>query len=407
MAGPLSHIRVLDLSRVLAGPWAGQVLADLGAEVIKVEKPGVGDDTRGWGPPFLKDKTGRDTPDAAYFFTTNRGKKSLTLDIAKPEGQEIARTLAIKSDILLENYKVGGLKRYGLDYVSLHKLNPRLIYASITGFGQTGPYAERAGYDFMIQGMGGFMSVTGEADDKPGGGPQKIGVALCDVLTGLFTSTAVLAALAHRERTGEGQHIDMALFDVTVAAMANQATNYLIGGMVPGRMGNAHPNLVPYNAFATADHYIIVAVGNDEQFARLAELLGRPDLARDPRYATNAARVANRDALLALLTPLFKARDRASWLDGLEKIGVPGGPINDIAQALAEPQARARGLRIELPHPVAGTVPLVASPIRMSETPVEYRDAGPMLGEHTDEVLRDLAGLSDAEIAKLRAAKVV
>ena len=259
----------------------------------------------------------------------------------------------------------------------------------------------------MIQGMGGFMSVTGEPDDKPGGGPQKIGVALCDVLTGLFTSTATLAALAHRERTGEGQHIDMALFDVTVAAMANQATNYLIGGMVPGRMGNAHPNLVPYNVFATADHHIIVAVGNDEQFARLAELVGRPELARDPRFATNAARVANRDALLAILNEVFKTRNRASWLAGLEKIGVPSGPINDMAQAFAEPQAKARGLRIELPHPLAGMVPLVASPIRLSETPVEYRNAGPLLGEHTDDVLREVLGFSGAEIAKLRAAKVV
>ena len=405
--GPLAGLRVLDLSRVLAGPWAGQVLADLGAEVIKVEKPGQGDDTRTWGPPFLKDRAGNDTPDAAYFFTTNRGKKSLTLDIAKPAGQDIARKLAAKSDILLENYKVGGLKRYGLDYASLHALNPRLIYCSITGFGQTGPYAGRAGYDFMIQGMGGFMSVTGEADDKPGGGPQKIGVALCDVLTGLFTSTAALAALAHREKTGQGQHIDMALFDVTVAAMANQATNYLIGGMVPGRMGNAHPNLVPYNVFATADHHIIVAVGNDEQFARLAALVGRPELARDPRYATNANRVANRDALLAILNEAFKTRDRAAWLAGLEQIGVPSGPINDIAQALAEPQAHARGLRIELPHALAGSVPLVASPMRLSESPVEYRDAGPLLGQHTDEVLRDVLGMSAAEIAALRAQKVV
>jgi crotonobetainyl-CoA:carnitine CoA-transferase CaiB-like acyl-CoA transferase len=407
MTAPLSHIRVLDMSRVLAGPWAGQTLADLGAEVIKIERPGEGDDTRAWGPPFVKDRDGKPTRESAYFLSANRGKKSLALDISKPEGQEVVRRLAAISDILIENYKLGGLARYGLGYDDLKKVNPGIIYCSITGFGQTGPFASRAGYDFLIQAMGGLMSVTGEPDGKPGGGPQKIGVALTDILTGLYTTIAALTALARRERTGEGCHVDMALLDVTVATMANQALNYLVSGVAPTRIGNAHPNIVPYEAFQASDQYIILAVGNDGQFARFCEVAGKPEFATDPRFATNEARVKNRDVLLPIVRALIRARTGADWIAALEKVGVPCGPINDLAQVFDHPQVQARGMRMELPHPLAGTVPQVANPIKFVGEKHEYGRAPPTLGQDTETVLRDLLGMDDAALARLRAAKAI
>ncbi len=407
MSGPLSGLRVLDFSRILAGPWAGQTMADLGAEVIKIERPGTGDDTRVWGPPFIRDREGNETADAAYFHCANRGKKSVTLDLAKPDGQRIARELAGKSDILLENYKVGGLARYGLAYDDLKEVNPGLIYCSITGFGQTGPYAKRAGYDFMIQAMGGFMSITGERDGVPGGGPQKIGVALSDVLTGLYTTIAALAAVRERDRTGQGRHVDMALFDVTVAATANQAMNFLATGTAPGRMGNAHPNIVPYQSFKTADDHVIVAVGNDAQFDRFCHAGGRPDLAGDARYATNAGRVAHREELVAEIADMMATRTRAAWLADLEAVGVPCGPINDLAQIFSDPQTRHRGTRIALSHAEAGTVPGVANPIRYVGHPHDYPGAAPVLGEHTETVLADVLGLDASAIAALREAEVI
>jgi crotonobetainyl-CoA:carnitine CoA-transferase CaiB-like acyl-CoA transferase len=406
MTSPLATIRVLDMSRVLAGPWAGQTLADLGAEVIKIERPGEGDDTRAWGPPFLADRDGKPTRESAYFLSANRGKKSLALDISRPEGQEVVRRLAAKSDILLENYKVGGLKRYGLAYDDLKKVNPGLIYCSITGFGQTGPLAARAGYDFLIQAMGGLMSVTGERDDRPGGGPQKIGVALTDIMTGLYTTIAALAALVRRQQTGEGCHVDMALLDVTTATMANQALNYLIAGVAPQRMGNSHPNIVPYEAFQAADQYIILAVGNDGQYARFCEVAGRPDLAQG-EYATNEGRVKNREILLPVIRETIKARSGADWIAALEKVGVPCGPINDVAQLFAHPQVQARGMQMEMPHPLSGTVPQVANPIRYVGQTHDYKRPPPVLGSHTEEVLRDLLGMDDAAIGRLRDAKAI
>jgi crotonobetainyl-CoA:carnitine CoA-transferase CaiB-like acyl-CoA transferase len=402
MTKPLDHICVLDMSRILAGPWAGQTFADLGAEVIKIERPGTGDDTRGWGPPFVPDRDGVETDEAAYFMSANRGKKSVTVDITKPEGQDLLRRLAEKSDVLLENYKVGGLAKYGLDYESLRKVNPRLVYCSITGFGQTGPYSSRAGYDFLIQAMGGLMSVTGEREDLPGGGPQKIGVALSDILTGLYTTIAALSALAYRDKTGKGQHVDMALLDVTIAAMANQAMNYLVSDKAPTMMGNAHPNIVPYEAYKTADDYIILAVGNDGQYRRFCEAAGRADLADDPRFATNRGRVENRGILGPMLNEIIAARPRAFWLQALEVVGVPCGPINNLEQIFDDPHVQARGARREVEHPVSGMVPTVANPIRMSESPIEYDRAPPVLGQHTDEVLGELIGLDGAAIAKLR-----
>jgi crotonobetainyl-CoA:carnitine CoA-transferase CaiB-like acyl-CoA transferase len=354
----LSHLRVLDLSRVLAGPWASQVLADLGAEVIKVERPGAGDDTRAWGPPWLRDARGAETRESAYFASTNRGKKSITLDLARPEGQAIVRRLAERADILLENYKMGALARHGLGYDDLARLNPRLVYCSITGFGQSGPYQDRPGYDFLIQAMGGLMSVTGEPDGVPGGGPMKVGVAVADILTGMYATTAVLAALAHRERSGRGQHIDLALLDVQVAMLANQAEAYLATGRAPKRLGNAHPSIVPYQAFETKNGRLVLAVGNDGQFARLCEVVGRPELARDPRFATNASRVEHRGELVRELAPLLAARATGAWLDALDAAGVPCGPINDLAQVFDDPQVRHRGLRIEVPHRRCGTVPV-------------------------------------------------
>ncbi|SDH31477.1 Crotonobetainyl-CoA:carnitine CoA-transferase CaiB [Pseudomonas benzenivorans] len=407
MSGALSHIRVLDLSRVLAGPWAGQILADLGAEVVKVERPGVGDDTRHWGPPFLKDAQGENTSEAAYYLSANRNKQSLTVDFTQVEGQRLVRELAAKADILIENFKVGGLAAYGLDYASLKALNPRLIYCSITGFGQDGPYAKRAGYDFMIQGLGGLMSLTGRPDGEEGAGPVKVGVALTDILTGLYSTAAMLAALASREQTGNGQHIDMALLDVQVACLANQAMNYLTTGTPPRRLGNAHPNIVPYQDFPTADGDFILTVGNDGQFRKFCEVAGLTALADDPRFATNQARVAHRAELIPLLRQATVFKTTAEWVATLERAGVPCGPINDLQQVFADPQVQARGLRVELPHPLGGTVPQVASPIRLSATPVQYRNAPPLLGEHTEQVLQQWLGLNLERIAELRQAGVL
>jgi crotonobetainyl-CoA:carnitine CoA-transferase CaiB-like acyl-CoA transferase len=407
MAGALSHIRVLDLSRVLAGPWAGQVLADLGAEVIKVERPGSGDDTRHWGPPYVKDADGKESGEAAYFQSANRNKQSLTIDFTRPEGQQLVRDLVLHADVLLENFKVGGLAAYGLDYASLQALNPRLIYCSITGFGQDGPYAKRAGYDFMIQGLGGLMSLTGRADGEEGAGPMKVGVALTDILTGLYASIGVLAALNQREVSGLGQHIDVALLDVQVACLANQAMNYLCSGRVPQRLGNAHPNIVPYQDFPAADGDFIIAVGNDSQFRKLCQVLGHPQWADDPRFASNQLRVAHRAELIPLLRQVTVFRRSAEWIGLLEQAGVPCGPINDLAQVFADPQVQARGLRLDLPNSLGSLTPQVASPLRLSGTPVEYRTAPPLLGEHTRAVLQRLLGLDESSLARLQEAGVI
>ena len=407
MSGALSHLRVLDLSRVLAGPWAGQILADLGAEVIKIERPGVGDDTRHWGPPFASNAAGESTGEAAYYLSANRNKQSLTVDFTRAEGQRIVRELAAKADILIENFKVGGLAAYGLDYAALKELNPKLIYCSITGFGQNGPYAKRAGYDFMIQGLGGLMSLTGRAEGEEGAGPVKVGVALTDILTGLYSTAAILAALASREQTGAGQHIDMALLDVQVACLANQAMNYLTTGTAPKRLGNAHPNIVPYQDFPTADGDFILTVGNDSQFRKFCEVAGLTALADDPRFSTNQARVAHRGELIPLIRQATVFKTTAEWIAALEQAGVPCGPINDLAQVFADPQVQSRGLRFELPHALAGSVPQVASPIRLSATPIQHRNAPPLLGEHTEQVLQQWLGMSTEQIAGLRAAGVL
>lgn len=405
----LSHVTVLDLSRILAGPWAGQLLADLGAEVIKIERPGTGDDTRAFGPPFVRDAGGSECAgaDAVYYLCANRNKKSVTLDISTPEGQRIVRELASTSDIVLENFKAGGLAAYGLDYESLRAINPRLIYCSITGFGQTGPYAGRAGYDFLIQGMGGLMSITGRGADQAGAGPQKAGVAIADILTGLYATVGILAALRHRELTGVGQYIDVALLDVQVACLANQALNYLNGGGVPERMGNAHPNIVPYQDFPTSDGHMIIAVGNDAQFARLCAVAGLAELAADPRFSSNKRRVENRAALIQRLCAATRLRPTARWVADLERVGVPCGPINAIDAVFADPQVQARGMKLELPHPVAGEVSLVANPLRLSQTPVSYRSAPPLLGADTREVLAGKLGLSDADLDALGAKKII
>lgn len=405
--GALSHLLVLDLSRVLAGPWAGQILADLGADVIKVERPGSGDDTRAWGPPFLKDVQGENTSEAAYYLSANRNKRSVTIDFTQPQGQRLVRELAAKSDIVIENFKVGGLAAYGLDYQSLKVVNPTLIYCSITGFGQTGPYAKRAGYDFMIQGLGGLMSLTGRPEGEEGAGPVKVGVALTDILTGLYSTVAILAALAHRDQSGTGQYIDMALLDVQVACLANQAMNYLTTGIPPKRLGNAHPNIVPYQDFPTADGDFILTVGNDGQFRKFAEVAGQPQWADDPRFATNKQRVANRAELIPLIRQATVFKTTAEWVSQLEAAGVPCGPINDLAQMFQDPQVVARGLSVSLDHPLAGKVPQVASPIRLSQTPVEYRHAPPLLGEHTEAVLHQLLGLDAGEVQRLRDAGVL
>ncbi|MBB1597422.1 CaiB/BaiF CoA-transferase family protein [Achromobacter sp. UMC46] len=398
---PLTGIRVLDLTRVLAGPWCTQNLADLGAEVIKIERPGAGDDTRAWGPPYLKDEAGNDTTEAAYYLSANRNKLSVALDIASPRGAELVRELALQSDILVENFKVGGLKKYGLDYESLKAINPRLIYCSITGFGQTGPYASRPGYDFMIQGMGGLMSITGERDDLPGGGPQKAGVAVADLMTGMYSTVGILAALLERANSGLGQHIDMALLDCQVSMLANQNLNFMTSGVAPKRAGNAHQNLVPYQVFAAADGHLIVAVGNDSQFRNYCGAIGLPELSADPRFSTNPQRVKNRAELVPLLTERMATGGRDHWLAALEAVGVPAGPINTLDQVYEDPHVLARGMKRELPHPAAGRVPMAASPLKFSDSPVEYRRPPPMLGEHTAQVLAEKLGLSAEDIQAL------
>jgi crotonobetainyl-CoA:carnitine CoA-transferase CaiB-like acyl-CoA transferase len=405
----LSNVTVLDLSRILAGPWAGQVLADLGADVIKIEKPEGGDDTRSWGPPFLQsiDDGAKSQADAAYYLCANRNKKSVTVDFTTPEGRALVQKLASQADVVLENFKVGGLKAYGLDYESLKAINPRLIYCSITGFGQTGPYAARPGYDFLVQAMGGLMSITGRGATEAGAGPQKAGVAVTDILTGLYAAIGILAALNHREHSGVGQHIDLSLLDVQVACLANQAMNYLVSGKAPERLGNAHPNIVPYQDFPTQDGYMIIAVGNDSQFARLCAEMGIGEFATDARFAANKARVANRIELIERMSAITRTRQTAAWVTALEKIGVPCGPINSIDAVFADPQVKARAMKVDMPHPTSGTVSLVASPLRLSETPVTYRTAPPTLGAQTDEVLRQRLGLSTAEIDRLRAAGVI
>ncbi|OOV87087.1 CaiB/BaiF CoA transferase family protein [Oceanospirillum linum] len=405
--GALSHVRVLDMSRILAGPWAGQVLADLGADVIKIERPLRGDDTRSWGPPWMP-VTHDPRGEAAYYLCANRSKRSLALDITSPQGQGIIRSLAAESDILLENYKVGGLKKYGLDYESLKAVNPRLIYCSITGFGQDGPYAKRAGYDFLIQAMSGLMSITGEKDGRPGAGPQKVGVALTDILTGMYATTGVLAALASREQTGQGQYIDIALMDVQVACLANQAMNYLVSGNSPTRLGNAHPNIVPYQSFKTADGYMVLAVGNDAQFAKFCQEAGKPNLAQDERFMTNAQRVANREVLLGILEPLIQMRTTLDWITALEALSVPCGPINNIGEAFDDPQIKARQMQVEIAHEGSenGRSPSVANPLKMSGTPITYEKPAPLLGEHTRKVLEE-TGLTVEQIEQLLAKGVI
>lgn len=388
-ATALHGLKVLDLSRVLAGPWATQLLGDLGADVVKVERPGAGDDTRAWGPPWLEDAAGQPLDVAAYFTCANRNKRSVEIDFTSPQGRDLVERLAARADVLVENFKVGGLAQYGLDYDSLRALNPGLIYCSITGFGRTGPYAQRPGYDFLIQGMGGLMSITGRPDGEEGAGPMKVGVALVDVMTGLYASNAILAALQHRNRTGEGQHIDVALLDVQVAALANQAANHLVGKRVPARMGNAHPNIVPYQDFPTNDGHMILTVGNDAQFARLCEVMGRRQWADDPRFSTNASRVEHREMLLELLRVETRKRRTRDWIQDLEAAGVPCGPINDIAQVFTDPQVLQRGLRVSVPHDQAGHIDVVANPLRLSDTPVSYRMGPPVLGAHTQQVLDD------------------
>jgi crotonobetainyl-CoA:carnitine CoA-transferase CaiB-like acyl-CoA transferase len=404
---PLSHVRVLDLSRVLAGPWCTQNLADLGAEVIKVERPGVGDETRGWGPPWLPSGDHPQRQDSAYYASTNRGKKSITVDLASREGQDLIRRLVANCDVLVENYKVGTLARYGLAYDDLKEANPGLIYCSVTGFGQTGPYSHRPGYDFVFQGMAGLMSITGERDDLPGGGPQKVGIAVADVTTGMYASLAITAALAWRERSGRGQHIDMALLDCAMAFNSNQAVNYLVSGRMPRRYGNAHPNAVPYQVFDSRDGQIVVAVGNDGLFVSYCLAIGRPELSADPRFAKVSGRLVNRDQLLPLLGDIMRSDTTAGWLERLEAAGVPCGPINDFGQAFEDRQVCERGIRVDIPLSSGGTFPGVASPMRFSETPIDYQIGPPELGEHTEAVLVEQLGLSAEQIEGLRAARVI
>ncbi len=404
--GPLSHVKVLDLSRILAAPWASQILADLGAEVVKVERPGAGDDTRTWGPPFLKDAEGRDTKEAGYYLAVNRGKRSITVNLDSPEGQEIVRALAMRADIVLENYKAGTLARYGLDEASLRRLNPRLIYCSVTGFGQTGPRRDQPAYDFLIQAMGGLMSVTGEKDGRPGGGPQKVGVPIVDLMTGMYTAVSVLAALARRNECGVGDAIDIAMLDVQVATLSNQAMNFLVSGKVPGRNGNAHPNIQPQDVYACADGDVILVVGNDGQFARLCGVLGHPEWRTDERYATNAQRVRNIAGLSAALREAFAGWERAALIAALDAAGVPCGPINDVAEVFEEPQVKARGLLRHVPHPAGVDVPQVGSPMRFAEAPLRVPAAPPLLGQHSDDILGEL-GYGAARIAALRAAGAI
>jgi crotonobetainyl-CoA:carnitine CoA-transferase CaiB-like acyl-CoA transferase len=405
--GALTGYRVLDLSRVLAGPWCGQTLADLGAEVIKIERPGAGDDTRGWGPPWMGDENDEPTREASYYQSTNRGKLSVALNLASIEGQEMVRALAASCDVLIENYKAGSLAKYGLDYASLSELNPRLVYCSVTGFGQTGPRAAEPGYDFIIQGIGGLMSITGERDDLPGGGPQKVGVAFSDLMTGLYSTVAIQAALLSREKTGVGQHVDMALLDVQVATLCNQSQNYLASGKPPGRYGNAHANIVPYQVFRASDRDFIIACGNDSQFISLCNAIGLPELPRDVRFARNADRVTNRVEVISILSEHF-LNDRADeWVQRIHPQGVPVGAINSIAQALDEPQVKARDMLVNIPHPLNPDFVTVGSPIKLSGTPVEYPRGAPMLGEHTDQVLKRQLGLDDERLAVLKAKGVI
>jgi crotonobetainyl-CoA:carnitine CoA-transferase CaiB-like acyl-CoA transferase len=407
MPRPLSHIRVLDLTRILAGPWATQSLADLGAEVIKIERPKAGDDTRSWGPPWLKGRDGRETREAAYYLSVNRGKKSVTVDLSKSAGQQLVRDLAARSDVLVENYKVGDLARYGLAYDDLRKVNPRIIYCSVTGFGQDGPHAERPGYDFVFQGMGGLMSITGERDELPGGGPQKVGIAVTDVLTGMYASLAVAAAVAYRQLTGVGQYIDLALLDTLVAFNANQILNYWCSGEIPQRYGNAHANIVPYEVFPSADGHIILAVGNDGQFASFCRVAGRPELATDRRFKGNPDRVRNRALLVPIIQEILRQRKSRDWVEALEAAGVPCGPINNMQEVFENPQVQHRGMRVDIPHPSGVSCPTVASPMRFSDTPVTYDAAPPLLGQHTREVLRGVLGLSDAKVDGLAAEGVI
>jgi crotonobetainyl-CoA:carnitine CoA-transferase CaiB-like acyl-CoA transferase len=402
----LAGLRILDLSRVLAGPWCTQTLADLGADVIKVERPGSGDDTRAWGPPYLKDEQGRDTSEAAYYLGANRNKRSIAIDIADPAGQALIKELAAGVDVLVENFKVGDLARYGLDAQSLRDANPGLIVCSITGFGQTGPYKDRAGYDYAVQGIGGLMSVTGERDDLPGGGPQKVGVAVADLFTGMYAAVAILAALRHRDASGQGQVIDMALLDTQLAMLANLGANYLCTGAAPARMGNAHQNIVPYQVFEACDGHLILAVGNDLQFAKFCAIAGFPAWAQDPRFSSNAERVRQRDLLVPMIAAVIKSRPRNDWLSALEAAKVPCGAINNLAEAFADPQVQARGMTTAMPHPLSPTLNLVASPIKLSATPVSYRHAPPLLGQHTRELLLEV-GRSEAEIAALFQAGVI
>lgn len=398
--GALDHITVLDLTRILAGPWATQTLADLGADVIKIERPAGGDDTRSWGPPYTGENPTDPGSNSAYFCTANRNKKSVALDFASEQGSALVRQLASSCDVFIENYKVGGLEKYGLDYESLRKINPGIIYCSITGFGQTGPYANRAGYDFIIQAMSGLMSVTGQAPGTPGDEPMKIGVALTDIMTGLYSCIGILTALAHREKTGIGQRIDMSLLDVSVACMANQALNYLVSDESPQRMGNAHPNVVPYQVFPTADGHLIITAGNDRQFKNLCEALGQPDLSDDERYASNSQRVANRESLIATMKALTPSKSTSQWIEVLGQKQVPCGPINDLQSVFSDPQVVARGLKIDQPA-ANGSIPGVASPVRLSETPPSYHSAPPTLGQHTLEVLKGQLGLSELQCSEL------
>lgn len=405
MSGPLAGLRVFDLSRILAGPTCTQLLGDLGADVIKVERPGAGDDTRKWGPPYVKDKDGKDTAESAYYLSSNRNKRSLTIDIAQAEGQALAKKLIAGCDIMIENFKVGDMARYGLAYADLREQFPRLIYCSISGFGQTGPYAPRAGYDLLAQGAGGIMSVTGEADRAP----MKVGVGIADVMCGMYATSAILAAVYHREKTGQGQYIDLGLLDTQVAWLVNVGLNYLTSGKVPQRVGNEHPNIVPYNVLPSSDGYFILAVGNDGQYVKFCQFAGVPDLAADPRFVTNEKRVLNRTAIYEILPGVTRGKATAEWVDGLSKLGVPCGPVNTVDQTFADPQVQSRGMRISVPHPLSGkgAVDLIGNPIKFSATPVEYRMAPPHLGQHTDELLKQMLDLPEGEIARLRTAGVI
>ena len=405
-AGPLSHVRVLDLSRILAAPWAGQILADLGAEVIKVEKPGAGDDTRAWGPPFLKNANGDSTKEAGYFLAVNRGKRSITVNLDTPEGQKIVKELATTVDIVLENYKVGTLARYGLDEKSLRAINPGLIYCSVTGFGQTGPRRDQSAYDFLIQAMGGLMSVTGEKDGNLGAGPQKVGVPIVDLMTGMYTAVSVLAALARRNEAGIGDYIDIAMLDVQVATLANQAMNYLVSGKVPTRNGNAHPNIQPQDVYACADGDVILVVGNDGQFSKLCDVLKQPKWANDDLFATNAQRINNIDTLSTLLKEQFSQWSRNELISALDAAGVPCGPINSVAEVFKDPQVVARGLLKYVPHPSGVDVPQVGSPMIFTEAPLRTPSAPPLLGQHSNDILREL-GYDESSIAKLQESGVI